>query len=63
MHPLPKTRTMKKALVYEAAGANPARDRFDRKDMAIVAVGHPGELLDVAVDLAREGVRLSLIHI
>ncbi len=58
MHPLPKTRTMKKALVYEAAGANPARDRFDRKDMAIVAVGHPGELLDVAVDLAREGVRL-----
>jgi hypothetical protein len=49
---------MKKAIVYEATGADPRRDRIQRKNLTIVAVGHPGELPDVATDLARDGVQL-----
>ncbi|MES2248805.1 MAG: DUF6506 family protein [Pseudomonadota bacterium] len=49
---------MKKAIVYEATGADPRRDHLERKDLTIVAVGHPGELADVAIDLARDGVEL-----
>lgn len=48
---------MKKAIVYEATGADARRDRIQRKNLTIVAIGHPGELPDVATDLARDGVQ------
>lgn len=49
---------MKKAIVYEAGGADPRRDRFERKDLTIVAVGHSDALPAVAAELARAGVEL-----
>lgn len=49
---------MKKAIIFEAGGADPARDRFVRKDLTIVVVDHSDLLPEVAVGLAREGAKL-----
>ncbi|WP_426122239.1 DUF6506 family protein [Pararhizobium sp. PWRC1-1] len=49
---------MKKAIIYEAAGADPARDRIERAGLTIVAIGRVDELVDIASGLALEGVEL-----
>lgn len=49
---------MKKAIIFEAGGADPARDRFERKDLTIVVVDHSDLLPEVATSLAREGAEL-----
>lgn len=49
---------MKKAIVYEVPGADPRRDLIRRKDLTIVAISEPGELLAVTADLVAEGVAL-----
>lgn len=49
---------MNKAIIFEAGGADPARDRFERKDLTIVVVDHADLLPEVAAGLAREGARL-----
>ncbi|MBN8940879.1 MAG: hypothetical protein J0H01_15365 [Rhizobiales bacterium] len=49
---------MKKAIIYDAAGADPRRDRIVRKDLTLVAVGDPAALAVVAADLARDGAGL-----
>lgn len=49
---------MKKAIIFEAGGADPVRDRFERKDLTIVVVDHAGLLPEIAAGLAREGAQL-----
>lgn len=49
---------MKKAIIFEAGAADPARDRFERQDLTIVVVDHADLLPEVAAGLAREGAEL-----
>lgn len=49
---------MKKAIIYDAAGADPRRDRIERPDLTVLAVADPGQLAAVAAGLARDGTTL-----
>lgn len=49
---------MKTAIVYEAIGADPSRDRLVKGELTVVAIGDPAELAAVVTRLAREGTEL-----
>lgn len=49
---------MKKAIICEAPGAIPTRDRIERPGLTVVAIGHLRDLPSVAAALARSGVTL-----
>lgn len=49
---------MKTAIVYEAIGADPGRDRLVKGELTIVPIGDPAQLADVVAGLARDGAEL-----